>query len=93
MGRVTIAATTTAPLLCRVGRGVVAVRDASTAPGPRGPSSGLRCVTCTAVAARESNLQVEENSAAVFTLEAGKIVRMGHYAAHAQALEAAGLSE
>ena len=42
---------------------------------------------------RESDLQVEENSAIVFTLEMGKIVRIDAYPTHAQALEAAGLSE
>ena len=42
---------------------------------------------------RESDLQVEENSAIVFTLEAGKIVQIDAYPTHAQALEAAGLSE
>jgi len=42
---------------------------------------------------RESDLQVEENSAIVFTLEAGKIVRIDSYPTHAEALEAAGLRE
>ena len=42
---------------------------------------------------RESDLQVEENSAIVFTLEAGKIVRIDAYPTHAEALEAAGLGE
>jgi ketosteroid isomerase-like protein len=41
---------------------------------------------------RESDLQVEENSAIVFSLEAGKIVRIDAYPTHAQALEAVGLS-
>ena len=42
---------------------------------------------------RESDLQVEENSAIVFTVEAGKIVRIDAYPTHAEALEAAGLLE
>ena len=42
---------------------------------------------------RESDLQVEENSAIVFSLEAGKIVRIDAYPTHAEALEAAGLPE
>jgi ketosteroid isomerase-like protein len=42
---------------------------------------------------RESNLQVEEKSAIVFTVEAGKIVRIDAYPTHAEALEAAGVSE
>ena len=42
---------------------------------------------------RESNLQVEEKSAIVFTVEAGKIVRIDAYATHAEALDAAGVSE
>ena len=42
---------------------------------------------------RESDLQVEENSAIVFTLEAETIVRIDAYPTHAQALEAAGLAE
>ena len=40
---------------------------------------------------RESDLQVEEDSAVVFTVEAGKIVRIDAYPEHAEALEAAGL--
>jgi ketosteroid isomerase-like protein len=42
---------------------------------------------------RESDLQVEENSAIVFTLEAGKIVRIDAYPTHAEALDAVGLRE
>ncbi len=42
---------------------------------------------------RGSDLQVEENSAIVFTVEAGKIVRIDAYPTHAEALEAAGLRE
>jgi ketosteroid isomerase-like protein len=36
---------------------------------------------------------VEEKSAIVFTVEAGKIVRIDAYPTHAEALEAAGVSE
>ncbi len=71
---------------------MVAVRDASTAPGPRGTLRWLRCVTCSR-SGRESDLQVEENSAIVFTLEGGKIVRIDAYPTHAEALDAAGLRE
>jgi ketosteroid isomerase-like protein len=42
---------------------------------------------------RESGLQVEDDSAVVFTLEAGKIVRIDAYPTHAEALEALGLRE
>ena len=42
---------------------------------------------------RESGLQVEENSAIVFTVEAGKIVRIDAYPTHAEALNAAGLRD
>ena len=42
---------------------------------------------------RESDLQVEEDSGIVFTVEAGKIVRIDAYPTHAEALEAAGLRE
>jgi ketosteroid isomerase-like protein len=42
---------------------------------------------------RESDLQVEEDSAVVFTVEAGKIVQIDAYPTHAEALEAAGLRE
>ena len=42
---------------------------------------------------RESDLQVEEDSAVVFTVEAGKIVRIDAYPTHAEALEAVGLRE
>ena len=42
---------------------------------------------------RESDLQVEENSAIVFTVEAGKIAQIDAYPTHAEALEAAGLRE
>jgi ketosteroid isomerase-like protein len=42
---------------------------------------------------RGSDLQVEENSAIVFTVEAGKIVRIDAYPTHDEALEAVGLSE
>jgi ketosteroid isomerase-like protein len=42
---------------------------------------------------RESDLQVEEDSGIVFTVEAGKIVRIDAYPTHAETLQAAGLSE
>jgi ketosteroid isomerase-like protein len=42
---------------------------------------------------RESDLQVEEDSAVVFTVEGGKVVGIDAYPTHAEALDAAGLRE
>jgi ketosteroid isomerase-like protein len=42
---------------------------------------------------RESNLRMEEYPGVVFTLEAGKIIRIDAYAAQAEALEAVGLQD
>ena len=42
---------------------------------------------------RESGLELEEYPGVVFTAEAGRIVQIDAYPTHAEALEAAGLSE
>ncbi len=58
---------------------------------PAGPQVAALCHLY--AVGRESGLQVEENSAIVFTVEAGKIVRIDAYPTHAEALDAAGLRE
>jgi ketosteroid isomerase-like protein len=58
------------------------------------PAGGQVVALCHLYAVgRESDLQVEENSGVVFTLEAGKIVRIDAYPTHAETLAAVGLSE
>ncbi len=58
------------------------------------PAGGQVAALCHLYAVgRGSDLQVEEDSAVVFTVEAGKIVRIDAYPTHAEALEAVGLSE
>ena len=59
---------------------------------PAGPSQVAALCHLYAIG-RESDLQVEENSGIVFTVEAGKIVRIDAYPTHAETLEAVGLSE
>ena len=58
---------------------------------PAGPQVAALCHLY--AVGRESDLQVEEDSGIVFTVNAGKIVRIDAYPSHAEALEAAGLRE